>query len=131
MKKVLTLVFVLIGLSSFAQREFTMTEGDTTYTMKQYIMCFLKSGPERGGDSIYVAKIQEGHLAHLNKLAQDGKVTLVGPFGDDTELRGIVLFDVETIEEARKLQSQDPAVKAGRLVMEFHPWWGAKGTVLK
>ena len=30
-----------------------------------------------------------------------------------------------TVEEARALTEKDPAVKAGRLVMELHPWYGS------
>jgi hypothetical protein len=44
---------------------------------------------------------------------------------DGGEVRGIYIFDVQTIEEARKLTASDPAVKAGTLVMELHPWYGS------
>jgi hypothetical protein len=44
---------------------------------------------------------------------------------DKGELRGIYIFNVETVEAARKLTETDPAVKAGRLEMELHPWYGS------
>ena len=135
MKTLLFLLTFFISNLLFSQeinnREFQITEGDTTYIMKKYIMCFLIKGENRDQSKEEAEKIQEGHMAHINKLAEDGHVIMAGPFGDDSEKRGILLFDVESIEEAEKLESEDPAVKSGRLAMEFHPWWTAKGTVLK
>jgi hypothetical protein len=32
-----------------------------------------------------------------------------------------------TIEEARAMASEDPAVKAGRFTLEVIPWYGPKG----
>ena len=111
--------------------EFEVTEGDTTYTMKQYIFCMLKKGPNRGQDENEVKKIQDGHMNHLNKMADENKLIIAGPMGDDGELRGILIFDVKSVEEAQLLASKDPAIVSGRLVMEIHPWWAAKGSILK
>jgi hypothetical protein len=44
---------------------------------------------------------------------------------DDGEMRGIYIFNVTTIEEAKKLTETDPAIQAGRLEMELHPWYGS------
>ena len=40
-------------------------------------------------------------------------LTIAGPFLDDGEIRGIYIFNVETIEEAERLTHTDPA---------FFPW---------
>jgi len=95
------------------------------YGMKKYIFAYLKKGPNRNQDSSESAKIQQGHMANINRLADEGKLVLAGPFFDDTEIRGIFIFDVETIEEAQALINTDPAVKSGRLTMELHPWYGS------
>jgi hypothetical protein len=50
---------------------------------------------------------------------------LAGPFLDDGELRGIYVFNVETVEEAKKLTETDPLIKSGGLIMELHPWYGS------
>ncbi|GGQ07080.1 YciI family protein [Shewanella litoralis] len=50
---------------------------------------------------------------------------MAGPFLTDGELRGIYIFDVETIEQAQQLTATDPAIKAGSLVMELVPWYGS------
>lgn len=101
------------------------------YEMKTYYMVFLKRGPERNQDSATTAKIMEGHLAHLTRMNQSGKMDLAGPFLDDGEIRGICVYNVASLEEAKQLAEEDPAVKAGRLVIEIHPWMSAKGFGLR
>lgn len=125
----LLFVFV-ITVSAQEQREFSYTEGDTTYTMKRYVFMLLDSGKTKSKDSIEATKFQEKHMAHLNKLAKDGKLIVAGPFEGGDEHRGLLIFDVETVEEALKLEGEDPSVKSGRLKMNAFYWWGAKGTVI-
>lgn len=132
MKKVfLLLLFAATTATALAQREFTYNQGDTTYTMKRYVFMLLNAGETRSQDSTEAAKIQEQHLAHLNKLSESGKLIVAGPFENGGVHRGLLIFDVETVDEALKLESEDPAVKAGRLKMEAFYWWGAKGTVIE
>ena len=67
-------------------------------------------------------EIQKGHMANIQRLAEMKKLVVAGPFGDDGKLRGIFVFKVASIEEARELAATDPAVKSGRLTLEIHPW---------
>lgn len=95
------------------------------YGMKKYVMAFLKKGPNRDMDSVKAAEIQRAHLDNINKMAEEGKLVLAGPFLDDGEIRGIYIFNVESLEEAQELTNSDPAIQEGRLVMELHPWYGS------
>ena len=127
-----SLPFHLVAQQTNAEgfETFEYQEGDTTYVMKKYFLCLLKTGPNRDGSEEEVAEIQRQHLAHLETLAREGKICMVGPMGDDGELRGIVIFNTPTLEEALKLAHEDPAVQAGRLSVEIHPWWAAVGSRL-
>lgn len=98
--------------------------GADEYGMKEYVMAFLKKGPNRSQDSTQRAEIQKAHLKNIMRLAVEGKLIVAGPFLDDKDIRGIFIFDVESIDEAKKLTESDPAVKAGVLKMELHPWYG-------
>jgi hypothetical protein len=49
----------------------------------------------------------------------------------DQSLRGIFIFDVATRQEAEALAAEDPAVKAGRLKLEFRKWYGPSGLTYK
>jgi hypothetical protein len=51
-------------------------------------------------------------------------------YGDDTNLRGIFVFKVASMDEAQALVASDPAVQAGRLRVELHPWYSAKNIVV-
>lgn len=99
--------------------------GADDYGMKSYVMAFLKAGPNRSQDSTEAARLQRAHLDNINRMAEDGDLVLAGPFLDGGEVRGIYVFDVQTVEEARALTETDPAIQAGRLVMELHPWYGS------
>lgn len=110
---------------------FTYKKGDTSFLMQQYYMVFLKAGENRSQDSTETAELQKKHLAHLSRMAEEGYASLIGPFGDDGEIRGIVVFNTPTQKEADSLANLDPMVKAGRLKVEVHPWWTAKGGKLE
>lgn len=73
------------------------------------------------------AALQEAHLANINRLAATKKLVAAGPFGDNGILRGIFVFRVASLAEAKELAETDPAVKAGRLVIDMHPWMVPEG----
>jgi uncharacterized protein YciI len=102
-----------------------MKYGADQYGMKKYVMAYLKRGPNRDRDSSEAAELQVAHLKNITRMAEEGKLVLAGPFLDDGDVRGIYIFDVETIEEAKALTETDPAIKAGSLVMELRPWYGS------
>ncbi|MBK9096641.1 MAG: hypothetical protein IPM14_00695 [bacterium] len=130
MLKILLLTFLLLtSVCAFAQQEENNSE---TPKLKQYYFVMLVKGPHRDDiDSLSLVKIQEGHMANINKMAESGKLQIAGPFGDDGNWRGIFIFDVATEEEVRELLKDDPAIQAGRLAYEIHPWWTMPGGCLK
>ncbi|GAA4892713.1 hypothetical protein GCM10023311_16520 [Flaviramulus aquimarinus] len=102
-----------------------------TILMQQYFMAFLKKGPIRGQNEEESAELQELHLEHLTKMYDLGYADISGPFGDDSEIRGVTIYNVPTLKIADSLANSDPMVKAGRLQIEIHPWWAAKGFPLR
>ena len=95
------------------------------YGMAQYVVVFLKRGPNQDQSEEEAMELQKAHLANIQRLADEGKLLLAGPFMDDGDVRGIYIFDVTTVDEARELTATDPAIKAGRLEMELRPWFGS------
>jgi uncharacterized protein YciI len=95
--------------------------------MTTYAVVFLKRGPKWTAESSpELEKLQQAHLAHMNRMAKEGKLILAGPFMDGGTLRGMCVYGT-SVEDARALASEDPAVKAGRLEVEVKPWFSAKG----
>ncbi|HUQ49834.1 MAG TPA: YciI family protein [Terriglobales bacterium] len=72
-------------------------------------------------------EIQKGHLAYLGETHKQGKLVMAGPFMEDGDWRGIVVYRVASVDEAQKIAADDPAVKAGRLALEARPWMTLKG----
>lgn len=100
-------------------------------TMRRYVIGFLFRAADPPPISEPEAEaIQRQHLAYMAGLYKRGVLILAGPFLDATDLRGICLYSVETVEEAEALGEKDPAVQAGRLRFEYHPWYGAKGITI-
>ena len=99
--------------------------GADKYGMKKYVLAFLSTGPVKLEDPAERAKLQKAHLKNITRMAEEGKLIVAGPFLDNQRIRGIYIFNVETIEEAKKLTETDPAIIAGTLEMELHPWYGS------
>lgn len=99
--------------------------GADEYGMRTYVMALLKAGPNRDRPRDEAQRLQAAHRANIDRLAAEGTLVLAGPFADDGVLRGIYIFDVSTVAEAEALTRTDPAIQAGQLVMELHPWYGS------
>jgi uncharacterized protein len=77
--------------------------------------------------------IQKRHLAHLGDLYRSGKAVSAGPFDeqDDETNRGLVVMPASLgKDEVRRLASDDPAVKAGRLQVQIVRWYFQQGTAV-
>jgi uncharacterized protein len=129
MKKLALILFLIpfVVTQVWAQ---TTDSKKQEFEMKTYYLVFLKRGLNRSQDSATAAGLQEQHLKHLGKMFEDKKMCIAGPLLDNSEIRGICVYYTETLEEAKKLAEDDPAVKAGRLQVEVHPWYSAKGCSL-
>ena len=122
MKTILAFLFIAcIALSTKAQTNSTKPIDQ----IDKYWFVLLKKGDNRTQDSTTAAKIQEQHLANIDRLYYEGKIKVAGPFGDNGDWRGIFIFDCETKEEVEQLLNTDPAISSGRLAYEIKPWYTA------
>jgi uncharacterized protein YciI len=103
--------------------EDVMKKTATSNTFTTAYLAFLTRGekwtPEK---TPATEEIQKGHMANIQRLADMKKLVVAGPFGDNGKLRGIFVFKVASIDEARQLAATDPAAQAGRLALQIHPW---------
>lgn len=108
-------------LTWFAARAFikpiTKVEKET-----RYVFGMLVAGPATGHTPDEIKAIQAGHMAHIGKMHEAGKLAIAGPFAGGGNRRGVFLFKLDSIEDARALAAEDPAVKAGRLKLEMFYW---------
>src|SRR5262245_53729144 len=108
--------------------EDVMKKTETPQKMMTAYLAFLVRGekwtPQQSPET---EAIQKAHLANIGRLAEMKKLVVAGPFGDNGNLRGIFVFRVNSLEEARTLTLTDPAVQAGRLALDLHPWLVPEG----
>lgn len=96
-------------------------------TARPYTVVILKPGPNRhmeGADTIVYRHGMRNVSLHL-----DGRLPIVCPSTDNTEFRGLGVFNA-TVEEVTEIMAGDPAVQAGILAFEVHPVRSFPGSVL-
>ena len=72
------------------------------YDMTHYVMGFFRKGPNFGkGDAGDGQRLLAGHLANIRKMAALGKLAVAGPFADDGDILGILIFKNATMEKPR------------------------------
>jgi uncharacterized protein YciI len=101
--------------------------GADAYGMKSYVLVILKTGPndDKIIDQKQRTELFRGHFANMNRLAKASKLVLAGPLMEDKPKRGLLIFNVKTIEEAEALVKTDPAVKAGVFDYDMTKYYGS------
>lgn len=73
-------------------------------------------------------RLRPAHLEYIHELRRQGKVVNAGRFMDGSG--GMVIFSVDSLDEARALVLEDPVVKAGARrfqLLEWHPMFDVGG----
>jgi uncharacterized protein YciI len=133
MKKAILTILLLVNFNLLFSQEASLTYDEKLakslnadeHGMKQYVFCILKTGSNTTATDEEKNNLFKGHMANITKLAKEGKLALAGPFmKNDRNYRGLYIFNVGTIEEAKELVATDPAVKANIFEAELTPWYG-------
>ena len=76
-------------------------------------------------------RLQRQHLGHLGAMHRAEHLVVAGPFGEqpDETMRGMCLYHTGSLERTRELAERDPAVVAGRLVVEVMYLYVQKGAI--
>lgn len=99
--------------------------------MRPYVLVILKTGPTPVPKGEKRDAMFAGHFANMGRLAKTGKLALAGPFTKDPDgWRGLFVFAVETIDEARQLTSTDPVIVNGEMIAEYHRWYGSAANMM-
>lgn len=99
--------------------------------MRPYVLVILKTGPTPVPKGEKRDAMFAGHFANMGRLAKAGKLALAGPFSKDPDgWRGLFVFAVETIDEAKQLTSTDPVIINGEMIAEYHTWYGSAANMM-
>lgn len=100
--------------------------GADDYGMKNFILVILKSGSNKSANKEAKDKAFSGHLNNINRLVDENKLIVAGPFGENNnDFRGLFILNVTTLEEAKSLLETDPAISAKFLKAELFKWYGS------
>ena len=103
---------------------------DPAYKMTTFVMGFLVKGPVWTNDKIPdLEKLQQNHITHIFSLINSNKAAIAGPLLDNQNLRGIIVFNTDSIELAQSWESADPAIQTGRLSVQFTKWFAGEGVM--
>lgn len=67
--------------------------------------------------------------AWMEQLQAGGRLVLSGPFLDGGTLSGLLVLRAGSLDAARALLADDPAVKTERLAFDVETWWLPRGTL--
>jgi uncharacterized protein YciI len=99
--------------------------------MRGYVVVILRTGPTRMPDGAPRDAMFAGHFANMERLAKEGKLVLAGPFEQDPDgWRGLFVFAVGGIDEAKALTATDPVIARGERVAEYHACYVSAETML-
>ena len=109
MKKTLyILLFIAFNLSGFSQQTTNYDEalakklGADEYGMKTYVFCILKTGTNTTATAEERKILFEGHMANINKLVNENKLVVAGPFiKNDKNYRGIFFLIVVLLKKQK------------------------------
>jgi len=82
----------------------------------------MPAGPER--EAMF-----RGHFANMQRLSDEGKLVLAGPLDGVDGWRGLFVFAVADIDEARQLAATDPVLVNGEMVAEYHAYYGSAALI--
>ncbi len=137
MVAVVALSLVAAGLTPAAAQpapgydaELAARLGADDYGMRPYVLVVLKTGPNRMPPGPERDDMFKGHFANMKRLSDEGKLALAGPFDGADGWRGLFVFAVKDIDEARQLAATDPVLVKGEMVAEYHKYYGSAALML-
>ena len=111
--------------------ELAKKTGADEHGMRSYVLVILKTGPTRVPDGEKRDAMFAGHFANMKRLAKAGKLALAGPFAKDPDgWRGLFVFAVKDIDEAKALTETDPVIVNGEMVADYHARYGSAAIML-
>lgn len=97
-------------------------------SMVRHPLVLLRAGPRATREVTREAdSIQTAHVRGIFAGLASGELASAGPIAGAGDLRGVMVYRGDSTV-ARQRALEDPAVRAGRLTVEMHPWFAAWGT---
>jgi uncharacterized protein YciI len=94
--------------------------------MKMYVLVILKTGPRPEVSQPVRDSLMKGHFGFINRMSEKGLLVMAGPLEkNEKQYRGIYVFNVPTVEQARAMAKEDPSIQAGYFDVELFGFYGS------
>jgi len=110
--------------------ELAKSLGGNDNGMRKYVFVVLRTGPNKVPPGQERTEMFAGHMANIQRLANERKLAYAGPLDGVDGARGIFIFAVESIDEAKALVATDPVIIKGEMVAEYHTHFGSAGLMM-
>ena len=117
-----TILFAIlsVGVSAFLRADEASTQSATPQRVTLYA-ALVKPGPvwresQKSGQRLDMSR----HFAYVMKMREQGKLVMGGPFADGSG--GLIVYRAASMDEAKTLVENDPAVIEKVFDPEIHPW---------
>lgn len=112
------LIPVLLGADAPATQPASQPAGTNRVTLYAAI---VKPGETwRANKAAGKPNDMAAHLAYTKQMREQGKLIFGGPFADGSG--GLLVYRADSLEDAKRLMSADPACVGKIFEFEMHPW---------
>lgn len=98
--------------------------------MRSYVLVVLKTGPVQVPSGEKRTEMFAGHMANIQRLADEEKLVFAGPLDGVDGWRGIFILATPDIATAKTHVDTDPVIINGEMVAEYHVLYGSAGLML-
>lgn len=96
----------------------------------QYQLILLERAPDEPElDEAATTDLTRRHLGHFATMRAAGLLMVAGPIGGDDAIAGICVYRAGSVERARALAEDDPAVREGHFTVRAMNWRTAKDAI--
>jgi uncharacterized protein YciI len=110
--------------------ELAKSLGGNDNGMRRYVFVILRTGPNKLPAGPERTDMFAGHMANIQRLANERKLAYAGPLDGVDGARGIFILAVDSIDEAKALVATDPVIIKGEMVAEYHTHFGSAGLMM-
>ncbi|MCU0381777.1 MAG: YciI family protein [Chitinophagaceae bacterium] len=94
--------------------------------MKMYVLVIIKTGPKSDVSAAVRDSLMKGHMGFIGSMSDKGLLVMAGPLQkNEKEYRGIYIFNVKTVEEAKAMAGKDPSIQSGYFDVEMFGLYGS------
>lgn len=98
--------------------------------MRSYVLVILKTGPTKVPSGEKRTQMFAGHMANIQRLADEGILVFAGPLDGVDGWRGLFIFGTPDIATAKTHVDTDPVIVNGEMVAEYHELYGSAGLMM-